>query len=104
MTLSTLLSPEGIVPAAALVTALIEVLKASFPALSARVSGALMAFLISAALYLLAGIAGAAPTADGAFLVFASWLACATAAIGIHGSASQIAKTASKAPGAAPEK
>jgi archaellum biogenesis protein FlaJ (TadC family) len=84
ITFADLLTPAGVTAFAAVVTTLIALLKQTFPGLDARVSGALMAFVLTAIGYVLCGAATGVPTLDAALLVFISWLGCASAAVGIH--------------------
>jgi hypothetical protein len=84
LTLLALFTAGGAVAAAAIVRQLIEVLKVAFPALDARMSGATLSFLLSLVLYGLAYAAVGERSAEGVFLAFLSWLACAVAAIGIN--------------------
>lgn len=82
ITFAVLLTAAGTAIAAAVVTALVELLKRTFGDLPG--TGAAWAFGLSAVLYLLAGIATGVGTLDAALAVFLAWLACATAAVGIH--------------------
>lgn len=84
LTLAALFTAGGAVMAAAVVRQLIEVLKVAFPAIDARVSGASLAFILSLVLYALAYVAVGARDAEGIFLAFLSWIACAVAAVGIN--------------------
>mgnify|MGYP001581091473 CR=1 FL=1 len=85
VTFASLLTPEGIVVAAALVTTLVEFIKRLT---GTDFAGAWIAFALSAALYVLAAIAtnvAASPTPlDAGLAVFLAWLACATSSVGIH--------------------
>lgn len=90
ITFESLLTPQGAIAFAAVVTGFIAVLKYTFPPLDAKVSGALMAFVFTAIAYVLAGISAGTPTLDAALLVFISWLGCATSAVGIHSSVSHL--------------
>ena len=83
ITFASLLEPAGVIVAAGIITTLVQLIKAVFPALDARVSGALMAFLASAVLYVLAGLATNVVTLDAGLLVFLAWLSCATSSVGI---------------------
>ncbi len=87
ITFESLLTPEGVLVAAALITTLVQLIKSVLPALDARVSGALMAFSISLVLYVLAGVATGVADLNAGLAVFAAWLACATAAVGIKSAA-----------------
>lgn len=90
LTFASFLTPAGIVIAAGLVTGLIAYLKGSFPALDARVSGAALAFVFTFALYALTAIATGTSTLDAGLNVFAAWLTCGSAAIGIHGTVAHL--------------
>lgn len=83
-TFASFLTPEGIIAAGSLITAFIALLKSVFPAIDAKVSGAVMAFVLSAILYLVTALVIGLPDADAYLTVLASWLACATAAVGVH--------------------
>lgn len=80
---ATLLTPPGVVVAAGLTTAFVELIKRVFPAIDARVSGALLAFVFDALLYILAALATGVADLDAGLLVFMAWLSCATSAVGI---------------------
>jgi hypothetical protein len=84
LTLAALFTAGGAVAGAAIIRQLIEVLKVAFPVIDQRLSGATMAFILSAVLYVLAWIAVGGRDADGIFLGVTSWIACAVAAIGIN--------------------
>lgn len=90
LTFAFLVSPPGIIAAGALVTLFVQVLKGAFPGLDARVSGALLAFLTSAALYVATTFALSPLTPDGFLNVFASWLTCAAAAVGIKSATAHV--------------
>lgn len=79
---ATLLTLEGIVIAGAIVTAFVALLRNVFPAIT--VSGAAMAFGVSAVLYALAAAATGASSFDPLLRVFVAWLSCATTSVGIH--------------------
>lgn len=83
-TFASFLTPEGIIVAGSLITAFIALLKSVFPAIDAKVSGAIMAFILSAILYLVTALVIGLPDADAYLTLIASWLACATAAVGVH--------------------
>lgn len=91
LTFADLLTPTGVIGAAALITTLVELLKRTFPPIDARVSGAFLAFVFSAVLYIFAGIATRTATPDDALLVFTSWLACAVASVGIKATTVHVA-------------
>lgn len=79
-----LASPAGPIVAAPLVKVLIDVLKAVFPGLASKVSGALMAFVITGALYVLTALALLPLTPNGGLNLFAVWLTCAAATVGVN--------------------
>jgi hypothetical protein len=87
ITFAQLVTPAGTVIAAGIITALVQLLKGTVPILDARVSGASMAFLISALLYIATTAAllseGALTPPDGFLGVFLAWLSAATSAVGI---------------------
>lgn len=82
-TFTDLLLASGALAAATAITLLISVLKTSIPPVAAW-NGALMAFVASAILYILAAIDLNKLTLDGGLEVSLSWLACAAAAVGVH--------------------
>lgn len=86
LTLAGLLTVTGVAAGAVFVTTLVALIKNVFsvyvPALDQN--GALLAFILSAVLYLLAGIATGAGTLEAAFAVFVAWVTCAVAAIGVN--------------------
>ena len=88
VTFASLLEPGGVITAAVIITTLVQLLKAVFPTLDARVSGALLAFVFSAVLYVLAAFATGADNLDEGLLVFLAWLSCATSAVGIKSAVS----------------
>jgi hypothetical protein len=83
-TFASFLTPEGIIVAGGIITTLIQLIKGVFPAIDARVSGAVMAFVISAILYALVAVSTGVAGLDAGLAVFAAWLACATAAVGVY--------------------
>lgn len=85
-TFASFLTPEGIVVAGGLITALIQLVKTTFPLVDAKVSGAVMAFSASALLYVVTAIVVGVGTPDQALTIIASWIACATAAVGVYSS------------------
>lgn len=101
-TFENLITPEGVVIAAGLITGLVQLLKTSFPIIDARISGASMAFVLSAVLYVVAAWAltsnGVISGADGFLAVFMAWLAAATSAVGIKSSFDHATGTSSKNP------
>ena len=93
LTLASLLEVAGIAAAAALTTGIVALLKSVFPPLNAKVSGALMAFVITLVLYLLAGFSTGAGSLEAWFAVFVAWLTCATAAVGVYSTVNHVAET-----------
>jgi hypothetical protein len=86
ITFGSLVTPAGIVVSAGAITTLVQLLKSTFPVLDAKLSGALQAFILSAALYVVTGLVlqAASPlTPDAALGIFMAWLTCATSAVGI---------------------
>ncbi len=83
ITFAVLLTGAGVLIAAGIVSLVVDVLKAGVPAL-ANVNGMTMAFVISAVLYVLAGIAVGVGSLDGGLSVFLAWLSCAAASLGLH--------------------
>ena len=90
MTFAQLLEPQGIAAFAAVATSLVALIKYTFPVIDARVSGALMAFAITAIGYLLCAFAVQVATLDAGLLVFISWLTCATAAVGVNSTVTHV--------------
>ena len=86
-TFASFLTPEGIVVAGGLITAFVQLIKTVFPMVDERVSGAVMAFSLSAVLYAITAVVVGVSTPDQALTVVASWLACATAAVGVYSTA-----------------
>lgn len=82
-TFADFLTPAGIVVAAGIVTALVELIKGVFPVVDDKVSGALQAFVITGLLYVFTALAVPPPDPNGALTIFLAWLACATSAVGI---------------------
>lgn len=83
VTFASLVTPGGVVVAAGIVTPLVQLVKGVFPVLDARVSGALMAFVGTAALYAVTAGAVGVTTPDAGLGIFLAWLSCATSAVGI---------------------
>lgn len=92
LTFAALLTPEGAIAFAAVVTGLVALLKYTFPPLDSAVSGALMAFAFTLIGYVLCAFSIGVGTLDQALLVFVSWLGCATSAVGIHSTAQHMTK------------
>ena len=87
ITFESLITPAGALVAAAAIKLLVDLLKAVIPGVDARISGALLAFILSAVLYATAALAlpslGNALNANGYLGIVLSWLGCATGAIGM---------------------
>lgn len=92
ITFASLLEPSGVVIAAAAITAFVELIKGTFTAIDERVSGALMAFTLSAVLYVLTAFSVGTTTLDTGLVVFLAWLSCATSAVGIKSAATHAAE------------
>lgn len=86
-TFAAMLTPEGIVVAGGLITAFVQLVKTVFPIVDEKVPGAIMAFTLSAVLYVATAVVVGVPTPDAYLTVIASWLACATAAVGVYSTA-----------------
>ena len=93
MTFAQLLEPQGIAAFAATATTLVALIKYVFPVIDARVSGALMAFAITAIGYALCAVSVGTTTLDAGLLVFVCWLTCATAAVGVNSTVSHVQAT-----------
>lgn len=89
-TFADLLTPTGVLIAASAVLALVEIIKAGLPAIDRRVSGATIAFALSAVLYGLTAVAIPQATPDGYLAVAFAWIACATSAMGIRSGAQHL--------------
>lgn len=84
ITIDGLFTAAGAGAAALVIRQVIEVVKAALPVIDAKVSGATQAFVLSAALYVLAAFALPVADVNGILLAGVSWLTCATAAVGIN--------------------
>ena len=93
VTFASLLEPTGVVVAAAIITAVIQLIKGVSPAIDARISGATMAFVLSAVIYVLAAISTGVKDMDAGLLVFMAWLSCATSAVGIKSATTHVAES-----------
>jgi hypothetical protein len=98
ITFEMLVTAAAVPIAAGIITTLVTLLKTSFPILDARVSGAAMAFALSALLYVFAGIAlrTDAWTANDALNVFLAWLAVASAAVGLKSTFDHVTSSSAK--------
>lgn len=83
ITFAALLTAAGAGIGAGIVTGTVSLLKTAIPFLK-ETNGALMAFVGSGVLYILAGISTGVGTLDAGLVVFIAWLTCATAAVGIY--------------------
>lgn len=90
VTFDSFLTPEGVVVAAALLTGLIQLIKSVFTVVDEKISGALMAFVLSAVLYILTAFAVGVADLNAGLAVFMAWLACATSAVGIKSATSHV--------------
>lgn len=100
-TFEDLTTPGGMAAAAALIMALVQILKAVAPGLFARMTGALWAFIGTAVLYVIGAVV-LAPTwanANAGLAFFIAWVSCALIALGIHGVASSGTTTFIRAAG-----
>lgn len=84
LTFAGLFDPQGVIAAAAAITALVTLLKRVSPVIDARISGALMAFGLSALLYAASVTAVPITAPDDALRLVLAWISCATAAVGIN--------------------
>ena len=84
ITLADVLSLQGAVTSAALVTGLVAVLKVWFPVIAARAWEQALALTASLVLVVLAFYDAGVFTLDAAFWAFACWLAIAKLATGIY--------------------
>ena len=92
-TFASFLEPAGLIVAAGLITSLVQLIKSVVPAIDARVSGALMAFVFSAVLYVLTAVSVGVATLDAGLVIFAAWLACATSAVGAYATITHVASS-----------
>lgn len=83
LTFAALLTAAGAGIAAVIVTSFISLVKTAI-SVTANWDGALMAFVLTAILYVLAGIDTHVGTLDAGLGLFIAWLTCATAAVGVH--------------------
>lgn len=85
ITFATFMTAVGCGTAAVLITALISLIKTTLPdRFSVHLDGAVLAFVLSAILYVLVGIDAGVSTLNAGLAVFVAWLTCATAAVGAH--------------------
>lgn len=85
VTFADLLTAAGAGIAAVVVTTTVSVVKTALEHTPVGTwDGVAMAFVLSALLYLLAGIATSVRTLDAGLTVFLAWLTCASAAVGVH--------------------
>ena len=83
ITFAVLLTAAGTGIAAGIITGFVALIARVLPTLYAKISGALLAFIVSAILYVLAAVAVGVDNLDQVLVVFIAWLTCATAAIGV---------------------
>lgn len=83
MVFADLITPAGIVAAAALIVSLVQIVKAAFPIVGKYVSGALLAFIGTGVLYAIGAWVLPHSEPDQLLQVFAAWVAVAGLAIGI---------------------
>lgn len=85
ITFAVLLTAAGAGIAAGIVTGTVSLIKTALANTPVgKWDGMVMAFVISAALYVLAALATNVSTLDAGLGVFLAFLTCATAAVGIH--------------------
>lgn len=85
ITFAVLLTAAGAGIAAGIVTGVVSLLKTALAkTIVGTWDGMIMAFVLSAILYVLAAIATTVDSLDGGLVVFLAWVTCATAAVGIH--------------------
>lgn len=82
-TFEDFLTPQGIIVAAGIVTAFVELIKSVFPIIDERVSGAFLAFVVTGLLYVFTALSVPFAGPDGFLAIFLAWLACATSAVGL---------------------
>jgi len=83
-TFASFITPEGIIVAGGLITALVQLIKTVVPMVDEKVSGAVLAFGGATLLYIATAAVLGVPTPDAALTIIASWLACATASVGTY--------------------
>lgn len=83
ITFAALLTAAGAGIGAGIVTGLVSLIRTAIP-IARDWNGALLAFVFSAALYVLAGVSTGVSTLDAGLGVVIAWLTCATAAVGIY--------------------
>lgn len=93
ITFESLITPPGVVVAAGIVTALVQLIKGVFPVVDEKVSGALQAFVLTAVLYILVAVTVPQADANGYLLIFMAWLSCATSAVGIKSVSDHVQST-----------
>ena len=85
VTFAALLTAAGAGIAAGIVTGTVSLVKTALAnTVVGTWDGAIMAFALSAVLYVLAAVATGVNTLDAGLGVFLAWLTCATAAVGLH--------------------
>lgn len=85
ITFEALLSAVGAGIAATIVTLTVDLFKTAFQKFGGQDwDGMMLAFIFSAVLYVLAGVATGTDTLNEGLAVFLSWLTCAAAAVGVH--------------------
>src|SRR5688572_21926648 len=85
VTFAALLTAAGAGVAASIVTATVSLIKTALEKTAVgKWDGMIMAFGLSAVLYILAAVATNVASLDAGLDAFLAWLTCATAAVGIH--------------------
>jgi hypothetical protein len=98
LTLAALFTAGGAVTAAVLIREWVELLKGVFPAISARVSGEILAFFSAAVVYILAFAAVGPFTPEAGFQAALAWLACAVGAVGINATVDHVVAVRAPSP------
>lgn len=91
-TWADLLLATGAAGVATVSVILVQVLKAGIPVLFDKVTGATIAFVVTAVFYIV-GAFVLKPDSNGALGLFLSWITAAVAALGLHGIANTGAAT-----------
>jgi len=84
ITFAVMLTAAGTGIAAAIITGLVTLIGRVFPILLERITGAVLAFALSLALYIVTGIAVGVDSLDEGLVIFVAWLSCASASVGVH--------------------
>jgi hypothetical protein len=90
ITFDTLLTAAGAGIAGGIITALVELIKGVLRTTGREINGAVLAFVLSAILYIIALFATDSLDFDPGLQVFLAWLTCAVASVGIYTSIRQV--------------